>query len=526
MPFLLHNLKLNPDENEELLPAMIAARFRLNTDAITGFRIVRKGIDARRKARIKLVYTVEFDCADAENLRAAHAGDADLRWVEELPPQIFKRIHSRKKIMIVGMGPAGLFAALRLAEHGLTATVIERGKPVAERLLDVTTFWGKGLLNPDSNVQFGEGGAGTFSDGKLTTRVRDANIQYVLAKLVLFGAPAEILWSAKPHIGTDRLREVVIGIRRHLENSGFTISFQRQLTDIRTSGERLASVIVNDREEYACDTLILAPGHSARDTYDMLLRRAIAMEQKPFAIGLRVEHPQELINRSQYGVPQHPHLPAADYAVAYNNPATGRSAYSFCMCPGRVVVASSSEAGGVVTNGMSGYHRNSPFANSALVATVGRNDFPDAGPLAGVEFQRIWERRAFLAGGGDYRAPAQNLLSFLAGKGGGCVSSTYRPGVRESDLATVLPEYVTGTLREGVRSFDQKMRGFITAEATLVGVETRTSAPVRILRGSDFQSPSTRGLYPVGEGAGYAGGIMSAALDGIRVADAIAQISD
>ncbi len=504
---------------------MIAARYRLSTGAITGFRIVRKGIDARRKARIKLVYTVEFNCAEAESFRAVHAGDADLRWVEELPPRSFKRLDSRKQIMIAGMGPAGLFAALRLAEHGLTATVIERGKPVAERLRDVTTFWGKGLLNPDSNVQFGEGGAGTFSDGKLTTRVRDANIQYVLTKLVQFGAPAEILWLAKPHIGTDRLREVVTGIRRHLEHCGFTIFFQRQLTDIRTSGERLGSVIVNNQDEYACDALILAPGHSARDTYAMLLNRAVAMEQKPFAIGLRVEHPQEQINRIQYGVPQHPHLPPADYALAYNNPATGRSAYSFCMCPGGVVVASSSEAGGVVTNGMSGYRRSTPFANSALVATVGRNDFPGAGPLAGVEFQRIWERCAFLAGGGDYRAPAQNLLTFLAGKGGGRVFSTYHPGVREADLATVLPEYVTVTLREGVRSFEQKMRGFITAEATLVGVETRTSAPVRILRDNDFQSPSVRGLYPAGEGAGYAGGIMSAALDGIRVADALAQIS-
>ncbi|HZI74455.1 MAG TPA: hypothetical protein VFD73_10665, partial [Gemmatimonadales bacterium] len=266
----------------------------------------------------------------------------------------------------------------------------------------------------------------------------------------------------------------------------------------------------------------LAPGHSARDTYAMLERRGIGLERKPFAVGVRVEHPQELINRIQYGLPGHPQLPPADYALAWNDSRTGRSAYSFCMCPGGVVVAGSSEEGGVVTNGMSDYRRSSPYANSALVVTVGKDDFPGESPLAGVEFQRSLEREAFTAGGGDYRAPAQNLLAFLGEKGGYRIASTYRPGVREADLSLLFPGYVTETLRAGIRSFDRKMRGFVSAEATMTGVETRTSAPVRIVRGEVLQSPALRGMYPVGEGAGYAGGIMSAALDGIRVADAIA----
>jgi uncharacterized FAD-dependent dehydrogenase len=379
------------------------------------------------------------------------------------------------------------------------------------------------VLDPESNVQFGEGGAGTFSDGKLTTRVRDENLQYVLAKLVLFGAPAEILYLSKPHIGTDRLRHVVREIRKYLENSGFEILFRHKLTDLARSGDRLAAVILNVEREVSCDYLVLAPGHSARDTYEMLFRRHVVIEKKPFAVGLRIEHPQELINRIQYGIPKYPGLPAADYALAYRNPMTGRSVYSFCMCPGGVVVAGSSEPGMVVTNGMSNYLRNAPFANSALVVPVGENDFPGKDPLAGVEFQRYWERKAFEAGGNDYHAPAQNLMSFL-GKGRATnVVSTYRPGVRDADLNESLPDYVCKTMREGIIYFDRKMRGFVTSDATLTGVETRTSAPVRIVRGDDVQSVNLKGLYPVGEGAGYAGGIVSAALDGIRAADMIAQ---
>ncbi|ACM21871.1 FAD-binding oxidoreductase, putative [Geotalea daltonii FRC-32] len=523
MPFLLRNLTLDLGESEEFLPAIVCARFSLQPEDITRFAIIRKGIDARKKPRIKLVYTIEFAVADEELFKLSHQG-GDLEYVAEKKPPVFERVACDKRIVIVGMGPAGLFAALRLAEYGLTATIVERGRPVEERLKDVQSFWDRGELNTASNVQFGEGGAGTFSDGKLTTRLKDQNIRYVLDKFVQFGAPEEILTSAKPHIGTDRLRCVITAIRQFLTERGFSIGFSSRLTDIVTDSGRIIALKINDTDELPCDVLVLAPGHSARDTYAMLNQRQVAMEQKPFAIGLRVEHPQELINGIQYGMPSHPQLPAADYALAYNDTKTGRSAYSFCMCPGGIVVAGASEEGGVVTNGMSGYARNSAFANSALVATVQTRDFGGGHPLAGVEFQRRWERRAYEAGGGNYLAPAQNLLAFLGQSRGGRVTSTYRPGICETDLSEVLPKAVHDTLKDGVRFFERKMRGFITAEANLTGVETRTSAPLRILRGQDLQSTSVRGLYPVGEGAGHAGGIMSASLDGIRAADIIARL--
>jgi uncharacterized FAD-dependent dehydrogenase len=524
VPVKLSNLALDFREDENSVKEILVRRFSLSDNEISSFRVVRKSLDARKKSSVRYVWTVEFSVTDEAAFFGRFGGDPDIRQVMKKETPEFPHIGCDKRIVIAGMGPAGLFAAVRLSEYGLAATIAERGKPVEERLRDVQAFWSRGELDSESNVQFGEGGAGTFSDGKLTTRVRDENLQYVLEKFVRFGAPPEILYLGKPHIGTDRLRHVVREIRKHLETSGFEILFRHKLTDLAHSGGRLVSIVLNDRQELHCDHLVLAPGHSARDTYEMLLRRRVAMENKPFAVGLRVEHPQELINRIQYGTPGHPRLPAADYALAYNNPRTKRSVYSFCMCPGGVVVAGSSEQGAVVTNGMSNYLRNAPFANSALVVPVGEHDFPGPGPLAGVEFQRHWERRAFLAGGGDYHAPAQNLMSFLGrGRTGHAVSS-YRPGVREADLNETLPEYVTETIREGISYFDRKMRGFITADATLTGVETRTSAPVRIVRGDDMQSVNLKGLYPVGEGAGYAGGIVSAALDGIRAADMIARL--
>ena len=522
MPFLLRNIALNPGEGDDLLAARIMDRFSLAPDELTSICVRRKGVDARKKPHIKFIYTIEFTLSDETGFWRKHHLDRD---VEILPagetPQ-FRKIAVRKRIIIVGTGPAGLFAALRLAEYGLAPIVLERGGRVEERVKEIASFWREGSLNPECNVQFGEGGAGTFSDGKLTTRIRDENSAYVLEKLVAFGAPGEILYLAKPHVGTDRLRSVIINIRRHLLSNGVDIRFREKLTDIVSRDDRLHSVVINDRTEELCDILLLAPGNSARDTYAMLERRGVRVERKPFAVGVRVEHPQELINRIQFGFPSPPHLPPADYALAWNNSRTGRSAYSFCMCPGGVVVAAASEEGGVVTNGMSDYLRDSPCANSALVVTVGKDDFPGDSPLAGVEFQRSLERAAFVAGGSDYRAPAQNLMSFMGERGSHRVASTYRPGVVEADLSLLLPGFVTETLREGIRSFERKMRGFITAEATLTGVETRTSAPVRIIRGEDLQSPTMRGLYPVGEGAGYAGGIMSSALDGIRAADAVA----
>jgi len=520
--FLLRNTALSLDDNEAALPQLIAERFRLAAGAITGCTILRKGLDARRKSQIKYVCTVEFSVAAPQQFWEEHCSDPDLELIARQEQPAVRQIRTVKRVVITGSGPAGLFAALRLADYGIASLLLERGRGIEERVRDVELFWRDGLLDAESNVQFGEGGAGTFSDGKLTTRVRDPNAGYVLRRFVEFGAPPEIEWLAKPHIGTDRLRAVLLHMRRFLTGRGVEVRFSARLSGLGLHESKISSVIINDRQEEPCDALLLAPGHSSRDTYAMLADHGVPMEQKPFAVGLRVEHPQELINRIQYGNPADPRLPAADYALAWNNADSGRSAYSFCMCPGGVVIGGSSEAGTVVTNGMSDLKRGSGWANSALVATVKTTDFSGSSPLAGISLQRSLEQTAFTLGGGNYRAPAQKMLAFLNQRGGTGVSSTYRPGVREAELAELLPDFITATLRDGIAAFDRKMRGFITSEATLIGVESRTSAPLRILRGENFQSPVVGGLYPCGEGAGYAGGIMSAALDGIRVADAVA----
>lgn len=520
--FLFRNICIPYTENEAEIKSGVARLFSISPDEILGFRILRKGVDARKKAKILFVYTVEFSVSDPEKFWQKHSTTADLQIQDKVQPRKLDILSSKRKIAIVGSGPAGLFAALRLAEYGLTPLLLERGKPVEERIHDVNRFWQDGLLDESSNVQFGEGGAGTFSDGKLTTRVKDQNCGYVLQRLVEFGAPPEIEWLAKPHVGTDRLRAVLVNMRRYLLQKGLDIRFSTKLTGLGLVNSDLQTVILNEESEEPCDALILAPGHSARDTYAMLHASGAAMEQKPFAVGFRVEHPQELINLIQYGIAADQRLPAADYALAWNNPVTGRSAYSFCMCPGGMVIGSSSEAGGVVVNGMSNLKRDSGFANSAVVATVKTSDFGGSSPLAGIEFQRSLERAAFRAGGSSYKAPAQGLVEFMKISGSRDFKSSYLPGIVHSPLEELVPEYIAKTIRDGITAFERKMRGFLTNEATLVGIESRTSAPLRIMRGEDFQSPSIRGLYPCGEGAGYAGGIMSAALDGIRVADAVA----
>lgn len=520
--FTLRNIAIPYTENEAGLQEKVARLFSLKKEQLADFRILRKGIDARKKPRIKYVYSVAFTVADPDSFWRLHAAAPELEMSQKVSPRKPARIKSHKRVVVVGSGPAGLFAALRLAEYGIAPLLLERGKPVEERLIDVNRFWLDGLLNEESNVQFGEGGAGAFSDGKLTTRVKDSNCGYVLSRLVEFGAPMEIAWLAKPHVGTDRLRAVLINIRSFLLKQGADIRFQAKLSGIGLSGQQVSSVIINEQAEEDCDALILAPGHSARDTYVMLYSLGAIMEQKAFAVGFRVEHPQEIINGIQYGIAADPRLPAADYALTWNNPATGRAAYSFCMCPGGVVIGGSSEVGTVVTNGMSDLKRASGWANSALVATVRTDDFASTSPLAGVEFQRTLEKHAFRAGGGGYRAPAQNLLTFMKMKGNYTSRSSYLPGVSEAALEQLLPDFLANTIKDGIAFFERKMRGFITAEATLVGIESRTSAPLRIVRGDDLQSTTIKGLYPCGEGAGYAGGIMSAALDGIRVADAIA----
>lgn len=527
MPLLLRNLTLTPGEDEARLAVLAARTIGRKPADLHDLRIIRKGIDARKKPRVLLVYTVSFGLDDEASFWRNNPGIANLERLPGAPQNTAPSMpaHAAQPacsapITIAGMGPAGLFCALRLAHHGLTATLLERGKAVEERITDVSRFWRDGTLNAESNVQFGEGGAGTFSDGKLTCRLRDPNSAWILEQLVRFGAPPEIRFLAKPHVGTDRLRTVVAALRAHLLHTGFAIRFSTRLDGIIANKGRIAAARLASGEELPCHHLVLAIGHSARDTYRMLQQSGIHLEQKPFAVGLRVEHPQALIDRIQYGAP-HPALPKADYALTWNNTQTGRSCYSFCMCPGGIVIGGSSEAGLVVTNGMSNLGRDSGRANSALVVNVRPDDFDGPDPLAGVRFQQHWERLAFAAGGSSYRAPAANLLAFL-GTGRGISSSSYRPGTVEADLAALLPEYVTTTLREGIAAFGKKLKGFVTAEATLTGVETRTSAPLRILRGEHCQSPSMGGLYPAGEGAGYAGGIMSAALDGVRIADLIA----
>lgn len=527
MPFIFRNISVSPQDDETCLPLLVAGLLGLAPDLLRDFHIVRKGVDARKKPRVKLVYTVSFTVDDQHALRSRIA-DASappaLEWQEEAAPVSCVPVSSTERVVIVGCGPAGLFAALRLSEYGVRATLIERGQPVERRMRDVEQFWNNGILNPESNVQFGEGGAGTFSDGKLTSRSRDPLTPWVLERLVEFGAQPEIRYLAKPHIGTDRLRLVVARLRAHLLEQGVEIRFGSRLSDLAVLHGRCRAVVVNDSDELSCDRLILACGHSARDTYELLQRRGVRLERKPFAMGLRVEHPQELIDVIQYGGRRHPNLPPADYALAWNNRGSGRSAYSFCMCPGGVVVAGASEQGGVVTNGMSGQLRDAPCANSALVVNVTPDDFGGVDPLAGIHFQRHWERKAFIAGGGGFRAPAQGMLSFLGlpDQGEGVLSSSYRPGIVAAELDQVLPPFVSATLREGVVDFNRRMRGFICAEAVLVGIESRTSAPVRIVRDEHFQSLTVQGLYPAGEGAGYAGGIMSSAIDGVRIADAIA----
>jgi len=515
MALLLRDLTLDVPADEQQLLALAALQLGVEAGLLRDFRVVRRSIDARKKARVVRVYTVCFSCDEEDALLQKHGSGR----LEKLPANTGEpvpKISSAGHALVVGMGPAGLFAAKRLAEAGVRVTLAERGRPLEQRVRDVEGFWRTGQLEADSNVQFGEGGAGTFSDGKLTTRLNHPRRLEVLETLVACGASRDILVEAHPHIGSDRLRKVVVNFRRHLAVLGVDIRFESCLTDLDIRRGRVTGGIINHGERLPCDCLVLAPGHSARDTYLMLDRNRVHLEAKSFAVGLRVEHPAGLINRIQYGrfATQ---LPPADYALRYNDDETGRGVYSFCMCPGGEVINTASEAGGLVVNGMSRMARNGTYSNSALVVTVGPADW-GGGTLGGMYFQQHWEQRAFAAGGAGYRAPAQNMMALL-GRGRGPVMSSCRPGVVAADLADVLPDFVCQGLQRALPHFDRKMQGFVTAEAVLIGVETRTSAPLRISRGESGESISHPGLFPAGEGAGYAGGIMSAALDGLRTAD-------
>ncbi len=541
MKIRISQLRQKLDDYRLPLEQLAARALRVKPEDILAAKLVRKSVDARDKGDIHFTLTLDVETArhvrlprnaaeikNPDDSAPSSANDGSSRlnqWREEPIPER-RQQEAAVPPLVVGMGPAGLFAALTLARAGLRPVVVERGKPVEQREADVAAFWSGGPFNPDSNVQFGEGGAGTFSDGKLNSGIKDPRCRRVLEEMHRAGAPESILWQAKPHVGTDHLKAMVKNLREQIIALGGDVRFETKLTGLEIADGRVkAAVLEGTAGRYALevDAVILAVGHSARDTFGMLAEAGAAMSRKPFAIGARIEHRQDRINRAQYGTAAgHPALGAADYKLAVHLPG-GRSVYTFCMCPGGQVVAAASEAGGVVVNGMSLYARDGENANSALLVNVLPEDFGGDDPLAGVRFQQRWERAAFEAGGGDYRAPAQRVGDFLARRpsdGPGGVTPSYRPGVKWGSLDGCLPAFVTQAMREALPLLDRKLKGFAHPDAVLTGVETRSSSPVRIERDENCVS-NIVGLYPCGEGAGYAGGIMSAAVDGIRSAEAI-----
>ena len=548
-------LRLPLEHADAELRAAIVERLGIGDEALRAFTVFRRGHDARRKAQIVAVYTVDCDVVDEDAVLARRRGDPHVRATPDMryrfvahAPADFATSATPPPI-VIGFGPCGIFAALVLAQMGLRPIVLERGRAVRERTRDTWGLWRRGVLDPESNVQFGEGGAGTFSDGKLWSQISDPRhlTRKVIEELVRAGAPEEIAWVAKPHIGTFRLVAVVERMRGEIERLGGEVRFATRVVDVAIENGAVRGVVVERagqgdgervRAEIAAEHVVVAPGHSARDTFATLQARGVHLEAKPFSIGVRIEHPQSLIDRARYGAAAgHPLLGAADYRLVHHA-TNGRTVYSFCMCPGGTVVAATSEPERVVTNGMSQYSRNERNANAGIVVGIAAADCgipgatdssDDDGALAGIAFQRFWESRAFALGGGGYQAPGQRVGDFLRGQPStafGSVVPSYRPGVRCVDLADraqpALPAYAIEAIREALPAFDRQIPGFALADAMLTGVETRTSSPIRLTRGRDRQSVSVRGLYPAGEGAGYAGGIMSAAVDGIETAEAVA----
>jgi len=532
----LSGLSLPLDHEAEALPAAICARLGIAAGALRDYRIYKRGNDARRRNAIQLVYSLDLEIDDEAAVLARFAGDKDVR---PTPDTSYRPAANAPpgwrgpRPVVIGAGPCGLFAALILAQAGFRPIILERGKVVRQRTKDTWGLWRRGELDPDSNVQFGEGGAGTFSDGKLYCRVKDPRFlgRKVLEEFVRAGAPDDILWQAHPHIGTFRLVTMVESMRRTIEELGGEYRWQTRVDDIelerRADGSRrLRGLHLADGTFLEADHIVLAVGHSARPTFEMLHRRGVHIEPKPFSIGVRIEHPQSWIDRARYGrFAGHKELGAAAYSLAHHC-GNGRTVYSFCMCPGGRVVAATSEEGRVVTNGMSQYSRAEFNANSGLVVGIDpERDYP-GGPLAGIAFQRHWESLAYDAGGGGYAAPGQRVGDFLAGRpstGLGEVIPSYKPGVTMTDLTQCLPAFATDAIREALPVFGRQIAGYDHPDVVMTGVESRTSSPIRITRGKDFQSLNTERLFPAGEGAGYAGGILSAAIDGIKAAEAVAR---
>lgn len=507
------NIKIKADLSDDELFEKIYKKYKINKNDVTERRIIKKSIDARNKADIFYNYSVELECKNENKIKNVQIVK------KEEPFKIIVNRKSSKRPVIIGAGPAGLFSALTLAQNGIKPIIIEQGKTVDERKKDVEEFQKTGKLNTLSNVQFGEGGAGTFSDGKLTSGIHNPLCKIVLKEFYNLGAPEQILYINKPHIGTDNLINIIRNMRNEIIKLGGEFLFNEKVTDFEFENSKVTAVICSKRIE--TDTVILAIGHSARSTFEKLYEKGVKMEKKNFSIGVRIEHKQSMINKSQYGEITKLKLPPAEYKMAYHG--ENRSCYTFCMCPGGTVIASSSEPETIVTNGMSVYARNGENANSAVLVNVTPNDFKGESPLEGMYFQKDLEQKAFKLGGSNYNAPIQRFEDFennVKSTHIGEIKPTYKPGVTLSNLNEILPDFISKTLVEGIKYFNKSIKGFAHPDAILTGVETRSSSPVQITRNENKQS-NIKGLYPCGEGAGYAGGIMSAAVDGIKCAIAV-----
>ena len=524
-------LKLPLDHPDEALREAIVQRLGIRDEQLLGFTLFKRSYDARKKnSELLFIYTIDLETSNEAELLSKFADD---RNIGVAPDVTYKYVgHAPQNVqerpIVVGFGPCGIFAGLLLAQMGFKPIILERGKEVRQRTKDTWGLWRKSVLNPESNVQFGEGGAGTFSDGKLYSQIKDPlhHGRKVLEEFVKAGAPEEILYINKPHIGTFRLTGMVEQMRQDMIALGAEVRFQEKVTDLLMEDGQLTGVVLESGEQLHSRHVVLALGHSARDTFRMLHAKGVYMEAKPFSIGFRIEHPQTLIDKARLGkYAGHPKLGAADYKLVHHAK-NGRSVYSFCMCPGGTVVAATSEPGRVVTNGMSQYSRNERNANSGIVVGIDpERDYP-GGPLAGIELQERLEAHAYVMGGSNYQAPAQLVGDFVAGKPStavGSVEPSYKPGVTLGDLAPSLPDFAIEAIREALPAFDRQIKGYNLHDAVLTGIETRTSSPLRITRGADYQSLNLKGLFPAGEGAGYAGGILSAGVDGIRIAEAVAR---